>query len=1009
MKIPVSAMTLALALGAALATAGFFYAGSADAGAVRIISAAQDFSVPLPAPATGNQRYIITFNEIGVLHYDSGVKGMKSTAPKNIDGQRKLDMHTVAAQSYSVYLADQRATHIHAINSALSRTVAATHIYAITVNGMAADLSPAEAATVATLDGVKSVRLAGEQQLATYRGPKFIGADKIWSGVATPTLVGSNGKGIIVGDIDAGTNSGHPSFADDASCGFRALAPKLVAADCSSTDINGYCHGPNPQANPGFGHGVHTSSTIAGNTINVGSDPSPNLPSGVNMSGVAPCAAIHHYKVCETGSCDGAAILAAVQNAISDQVDVVNFSISGGTNPWNDNDRDFLDAVNADIFVAAAAGNLQSGQTDPHGLVNHLGPWVMTVAASTQDQYIGTYMKVTGPGTVPPGIANIALTPGSTTPGGSVDRSGLALISYPTNLIGCTASGGFPANYFLGAVAIVRRGTCSFAEKITNAVAAGATRVVIGNNAAGTITMDTTGAPSVPAFSINGTTGDALMAFIAPLNPPAPPMDRIFADGLEGVVFASGGGIGWYKHLIAGSLKGDVLANFSYRGPVTQNATKPDISAPGVNIYAASDIADGNYQFMSGTSMATPHVTGAAALVRAVHPDWSVQEVKSALMMTASNSNGVQEDGVTPWLIDDVGSGRVDLSKAALAGLTMDETYANFLAANPNGATPIDMKTLNLPELRDMACDTSGCSWTRTVRNRLATSATWNASMTSASSFALSAVPATFTLAPGASQTIVFTATRNAASIPVVAFGMVVLAETAAQSPPQHISVAIHQPPPPTVACHSNVCNMQVDSFTSGPVPDAIGQSPPGVFMWLNRFSPAPTDYPITLNTVQTAFNAKNTGGGMSTAIGDTFDVFIYQDNDNDPSNGATLVGSVLGQAITAPQDSLQTITIPGGLVLTGSGDILVALVTRQPSRFPASVDSGSPFAQRSWVGAVNGETVTNTPDLATLGFKRIDALLQDFHFNWIIRAQGTNASGPIAFGLDDSSLTRAK
>lgn len=68
MKIPVSAMTLALALGAALATAGFFYAGSADAGAVRIISAAQDFSVPLPAPATGNQRYIITFNEIGVLH-----------------------------------------------------------------------------------------------------------------------------------------------------------------------------------------------------------------------------------------------------------------------------------------------------------------------------------------------------------------------------------------------------------------------------------------------------------------------------------------------------------------------------------------------------------------------------------------------------------------------------------------------------------------------------------------------------------------------------------------------------------------------------------------------------------------------------------------------------------------------------------------------------------------------------------------------------------------------------
>jgi hypothetical protein len=336
-------------------------------------------------------------------------------------------------------------------------------------------------------------------------------------------------------------------------------------------------------------------------------------------------------------------------------------------------------------------------------------------------------------------------------------------------------------------------------------------------------------------------------------------------------------------------------------------------------------------------------------------------------------------------------------------GLTMDETYANFVAADPNATPPGQMKTLNLPELRDMECASTGCSWTRTVRNRLATAGTWNITTTSASTFAVSALPAAFTLAPGATQIVTFTATRNT-SIPVPAYGMVVLTEASGQSPAQHITVAIRQPPPPDVACSSNVCNLQLDSYGgSGTVPDAIGQSPPGVFMWLNRFSPAPTDYPMTLNTVQTAFGAANT------AVGDTFDVFVYQDNDSDPSNGATLVGSVLHQTIAAPQDTLQTITIPGGIALSGSGDILVALVTRQPSAFPASVDNGSSFEHRSWIGAVHSETVSTTPILATLGFEPIDTLIPGFHFNWIIRAQATNTSGAITLSVDNDGKNSSK
>jgi len=284
---------------------------------------------------------------------------------------------------------------------------------------------------------------------------------------------------------------------------------------------------------------------------------------------------------------------------------------------------------------------------------------------------------------------------------------------------------------------------------------------------------------------------------VAANNPPAPNADAIFANGFE-VPVAPATTVTNYSRAVASATQGDVIADFSYRGPVlapTTDSTKPDITAPGVNIYAAMDDASGNYGFLSGTSMATPHVTGAAALVRAVHPDWSVMEVKSALMMTATNTNGVLEDGTTPWKIDDIGSGRVDLSKAALAGLTMDETTAHFLAANPDAATPGDVKTLNLPLLRNTACDTTGCSWTRVVRNRLSTSGSWTVTSATDASFTVIATPNTFTLAPGATQSIVFTATPNGSSSSI-AFGNVNFHEGAAHSPDQHITVAVKSKPP---------------------------------------------------------------------------------------------------------------------------------------------------------------------------------------------------------------------
>jgi subtilisin family serine protease len=188
--------------------------------------------------------------------------------------------------------------------------------------------------------------------------------------------------------------------------------------------------------------------------------------------------------------------------------------------------------------------------------------------------------------------------------------------------------------------------------------------------------MDTTGQPNVPAYSCDQVPGDALAAFVD-----ANPNTATINFSLHG----------------SAASQGDVLADFSLRGPDPapyQDIQKPDITGPGVLIYAGFPIDLGAYGTISGTSMSSPHNAGSAALVRAVHGDWTVEEVKSALMMTSFNG-GTKEDGTTPWDADDVGTGRVDLTKAALAGLVMDETTQHFIDANPNAGG--DPKTLNVP------------------------------------------------------------------------------------------------------------------------------------------------------------------------------------------------------------------------------------------------------------------------------------------------------------------------
>ena len=162
------------------------------------------------------------------------------------------------------------------------------------------------------------------------------------------------------------------------------------------------------------GTASHTASTAGGNTLNSSAVPPPTPPAPfTEISGVAPCANLRTYKVCPASTCPGADIQAGMSSVLlHGDARVMNFSISGGNNPWTDNDRRKLDLVNANVLVAASAGNTSASIPTTVGNVAHLGPWVMTVAASTRGGDASGILSATGPGTPPPGTQNIACDQG---------------------------------------------------------------------------------------------------------------------------------------------------------------------------------------------------------------------------------------------------------------------------------------------------------------------------------------------------------------------------------------------------------------------------------------------------------------------------------------------------------------------------------------------------------------------------------------------------------------------
>ena len=701
--------------------------------------------------------YIVQLSDPSLARYQGGIAGLVATSPE-VTGVRRLDTSTPQSQAYLSYLDAQQNALLDNMEAAFGRSIEVAFQYKNVLNAVAVRISQEEALQTINLAGVRNVFPDTLRSLETDIGPTLIGAPSIWNG-DTPGDLGTFGENIIIGMIDSGINHAHPSFADVGGDGYDHTNPR------GAGDYVGWC-----EANPSFcndkligayglnpiggdpedtnGHGSHTASTAGGNFTDVEFDDGAGGTFIVTISGVAPHANLIAYKVCNPG-CPGSASIAAVDLAIEDSVNVINYSISGSDDPWNDPvDLAFLDAFAAGIFVSASAGNDGPGA----GTVAKTGPWNAAVAASTHSRLAAHPLDVV---TDSGSLLDLGALEGSpsylsadlTAPiiwGGDVDSN---------NINGCTAWTGTP---FTGAIGMVQRGSCTFEIKINNLQAAGAVGALVYNNVGGPpITMGV-GTAVLPAMMITLNNGLAVVDLITGDNTATATMYKV-------LTFV-------YDDDLA-----DVMAGFSSRGPSQWDLLKPDYTAPGVNILAAVAAVGGDpvqYDFYQGTSMASPHGAGSAALMMALHPTWSPAEVKSAIASTADQTV-FDSDGITPADPFDMGSGRIDLSTAAYAGLVLDETTANYMAANPYlDGQP---KTLNQPSMADANC-VGSCSWTRTVKSVADEALTYDASFVSTvPTLTVTVEPSSFTIDTGATQVLTFTAEVTGLPVDVFAFGEIQL------------------------------------------------------------------------------------------------------------------------------------------------------------------------------------------------------------------------------------------
>ncbi|QDP02338.1 S8 family serine peptidase [Thalassotalea sp. PS06] len=758
----------------------------------------EDIFQPEPN-VSGKRKYIVQLTDEPLATYHGDVSGLRATAaPKNrsLMAKGRVNVNSSAAVSYKNYLHEQQDQFISRVKGK-GANVKVEQRYTLANNAMLVEMTQQDAILMAQQSGVKRITPNRIFELQTDRGPEFIGAEPIWTGTATEDGIGAKGEGMVVGIIDTGINTDHIAFASDEQFSdANPLGAGEFIGDCvdepslcndkligvrSYPEITEVYSAPEFQERPWHtnmirpdngedynGHGSHVASTTAGNMVeNVplqsfdGTDTSDGIDLPFNFaktSGVAPRAHVISYQVCWPGGpgdyyagCPESAILSAFEDAIADGVDTINFSIGGAESfPWEDPmELAFLSAREAGISVAAAAGN--SGPY--YWSADHASPWVTTVGATSHDRVLEA------------GKTSISGFEGDA-PSWRIPRSPIEGKGFTDELSGefvlaknypdpddsdayspysCNVP--FPADTFTAdQIVVCERGDIARVDKAKNVAAGGAGGLVLVNTSYSQPTVADKFV--IPGINVASNTKYKLEGWI---NNSTPGTARATINLATNEYY--------FDDALANN-----LASFSSMGPSkTNNTLVPDLVAPGVQIYAANADdqpftmypAASDWTFMSGTSMATPHVTGAMTLLTQLHPDWTPAEIQSALMLTAGDvwlNNGYQS--VEPYFNFMAGAGSINVERANNTGLVMDETIDNYLDANPrNGGFD---NWLNIPSMVEMECE-STCTWMRTVK------ATKDGSWTVAGigkedGVEISVSPSSFDLKAGETQAIIIKA-----------------------------------------------------------------------------------------------------------------------------------------------------------------------------------------------------------------------------------------------------------
>lgn len=532
-------------------------------------------------------------------------------------------------------------------------------------NAVSVEVGASELAALSALPGVKRVELVRQYHATIDASVPLINAPAIWQKLGGISVAG---QGMKIAILDTGIDKNNPLFSDvgyvapvgfpRTSLGSETLVNNKVIVAKSFLD-------PGTDARDENGHGSNVAGIAAG-------DSGTLAPLGT-LSGVAPNAYLGNYRVLDgDGNGFDDQIISALEAAVADGFDVVNMSFGGDA----DSTLTQLDAaVEAAVNIAGKIVVISAGNSGDDGEMTVSSPGVspsaITVAATTNSHGVGPAASVSVNGlSAIQGLIGEEGSPSSflLSPLGPVGLVDISSVDGTSR--GCSSLSKKKRDKLAGKIVLIERGNCAFSDKVNNVKGAVGTIIFNkdiseGGDGGDFLFEFSVADTTIPSVLIKRSTGLALREFLQ-TNPGA----EVTLSPLGIKEFSS---------------PADVLGAFSSRGPSSLDALKPDIAAPGISIYSAA-ITDSNggvsdpsgFLAITGTSQAAPHITGSAALIKQLHPSWTPQQVKSALMNSASIDVFNAVDKVDRAGVLGQGAGRVNLAGASSVNATFSPASLSF-------------------------------------------------------------------------------------------------------------------------------------------------------------------------------------------------------------------------------------------------------------------------------------------------------------------------------------------